>query len=283
MLTVKGLSYYYRPDQMILKDISLALASQDILCLLGPNGTGKTTLLRCLLSLNKMKSGSIEIDGCDLTKLSARKRAKMMAYVPQATMMAFPYEAREVVLMGRVTHLATGGRPTNKDRELADEAMERLGILHMSRHLFNEMSGGEKQMVLVARALAQQAGIMIMDEPTANLDYSNQVKILRVIKVLAEQGYSILMTSHFPDHAFLGCNKVVLMRDGLFMAQGSPDDVVTSENLSKLYATPVCVTTATLYPRDEITKVCIPIMSELVQLKLNIETSVGESTPTEVE
>lgn len=260
MLTVKGLSFAYSPDRMILKDISLALASHDILCLLGPNGTGKTTLLRCLLSLSKMKSGSIEIDGHDLTKISAKNRAELMAYVPQATMMAFPYEAREVVLMGRVTHLATGGRPTNKDRALADEAMEQLGILHMSRSLFNEMSGGEKQLVLVARALAQQAKIMIMDEPTANLDYSNQVKMLQVIKTLAEQGYSILMTSHFPDHTFLACNKVVLMRDGLVMAQGIPEDIVTTENLSKLYATPVCVTTAKLHPMDEVTKVCIPIM-----------------------
>ncbi|MDQ7095677.1 ABC transporter ATP-binding protein [Desulfosporosinus sp. PR] len=261
MLSVKGLSYCYRPERMILQDISFSLASQDILCLLGPNGTGKTTLLRCLLGLNKMKSGSIEINGCDITKLSASKRAKMMSYVPQATTMAFPYEAREVVLMGRVTHLATGGRPTNRDRDLADQAMERLGILPMSRALFNEMSGGEKQMVLVARALAQQAGIMIMDEPTASLDYSNQVKMLRVIKSLAAEGYSILMTSHFPDHAFLACNKAVLMRDGLFMAQGTPDDVVTTGNLSKLYATPVCVTTATLPPRNEVTKVCIPIMN----------------------
>ncbi|EHQ89697.1 ABC transporter ATP-binding protein [Desulfosporosinus youngiae] len=262
MLTVKGLSFYYHPDRMILKDISFTLASHDILCLLGPNGTGKTTLIRCLLSLNKMKSGSIELDGQDLKKLSAKNRAKLMAYVPQATTMAFPYEAREVVLMGRVTHLATGGSPTNKDWELADEAMERLGILHMSRYLFSEMSGGEKQMVLLARALTQQAKIMIMDEPTANLDYSNQVKMLQVIRTLAGQGYSILMTSHFPDHAFLACNKAVLMRDGLFMAQGLPEDVVTTENLSRLYATPVCVTTATLHPRDEVTKVCIPIMNQ---------------------
>ncbi|WP_434512281.1 ABC transporter ATP-binding protein [Desulfitobacterium sp. AusDCA] len=261
MLKVKGLSFYYHSDRMILKDISLELASQDILCLLGPNGTGKTTLLRCLLLLNKMKSGSIEIDGQDLTKMSIKERAKMMAYVPQATTMAFPYDASEVVLMGRVTHLATGGRPTSKDRELADKAMDQLEILHMSHSLFNEMSGGEKQMVLVARALAQQAKIMIMDEPTANLDYNNQVKMLQVIKSLAKQGYSILMTSHFPDHAFLACNKVVLMRDGLIMAQGLPDEVVTTENLSKLYATPVCVTKAILYPWDEETKVCIPIMN----------------------
>ena len=201
------------------------------------------------------------IDGCDLTRISAKNRAKMMAYVPQATTMAFPYEAREIVLMGRVAHLATGGRPSKKDRELADAAMEQVGILHMAHYYFNEMSGGEKQMVLVARALAQQARIMIMDEPTANLDYSNQVKILQVIKSLAEQGYSILMTTHLPDHAFLAGNKVALMRDGTLVSQGRPEEVLTTANLSRLYAAPVCVSKANLHPWEGETRVSIPIMS----------------------
>ncbi|MEQ8201117.1 MAG: ABC transporter ATP-binding protein [Syntrophomonadaceae bacterium] len=261
MLTVQGLSFCYTQNRVVLKDISLELGSHDILCLLGPNGTGKTTLLRCLLLLNKVKQGSIRIDGLDLTKLPAKSRAKLMAYVPQATSMAFPYDAREVVLMGRVAHLSTGGRPSRRDRELADQAMGQLGILHLAGCMFNELSGGEKQMVLVARALAQQARIMIMDEPTANLDYSNQVRMLQVIKSLAEQGYSILMTTHLPDHAFLAGNKVALMRDGLVMAQGLPDEVLTTANLSRLYAAPVCVTTADLHPWEGETKVSIPIMN----------------------
>lgn len=261
MLAVKQVSFYYRPERIILKDISLELNSQDILCLLGPNGTGKTTLLRCILSLNKMRSGCITLDGYDLSKASEKKRAEMMAYVPQATSVAFPYKAREIVLMGRVAHLALGSRPSIKDHQYAEEAMDKLGILHLSRYQFNEMSGGEQQMVLVARAMAQQAKILIMDEPTANLDYFNQVKMLMVIKVLAEQGYSILMTSHFPDHAFLACSRTVLMRDGIIMAQGTPDNVVTTENLTKLYSTPICVTEARMDAQDMMTKVCIPIMS----------------------
>lgn len=262
MLSVSKLGFFYHPDRIILKSISFILASHDILCLLGPNGAGKTTLLRCLLSLSKVKSGKIEVDGIDIKNVSINKRAQMMAYVPQATSMAFPFEAREIVLMGRVAHLATGGRPTSRDRKFADEAMDKLGILHMGKTLFNEMSGGERQMVLLARALAQQARILVMDEPTANLDYSNQVKMLQVIKSLAEQGYSILMTSHFPDHAFLACNRVLLMRDGSIMAQGYPDDIVTTENLSKLYSTPVCVSTAALDTHGMVTKVCIPIMKQ---------------------
>lgn len=260
MLKVQGLSFYYHRGKEVLKDISFQLERHDILCLLGPNGTGKTTMLRCLLSLNKIKNGTIEIDGIDFTKASVRERAEMVAYVPQATAMAFSYESFEVVLMGRIAHLPTGGKPTAKDKAIADDVMERLGITHLIYKDFNRMSGGEKQMILVARALVQQSRILVMDEPTANLDYSNQVKILQVIKDLAEEGYAILMASHFPNHAFLACNKVALMRDGVIMAQGNPEDIVTTENLTRLYQTPVCVTEAELNFTRSVTKVCVPVM-----------------------
>ena len=260
MLKVQGLSFYYHRDKEVLKDISFQLDRHDILCLLGPNGTGKTTMLRCLLSLNKIKNGTIEIDGVDFTKASVRERAEMVAYVPQATAMAFSYESFEVVLMGRIAHLPTGGKPTAKDKAIAYEVMEKLGITHLIHKDFNRMSGGEKQMILVTRALVQQSRILVMDEPTANLDYSNQVKILQVIKDLAEEGYAILMASHFPNHAFLACNKVALMRDGVIMAQGNPEDIVTTENLTRLYQTPVCVTEAELNFKRSVTKVCVPVM-----------------------
>lgn len=261
MLKVEGLSFYYHRDKEILKDVSFHLNEHDILCLLGPNGTGKTTMLRCILSLNKIKKGTIELDGVDFTKISVRERAEMIAYVPQATTMAFSYNSFEIVLMGRVAHLATGSRPTAKDKAIAYEVIERLGITYLIHKDFNQMSGGEKQMVLVARALAQQSKILVMDEPTANLDYSNQVKMLQVIKNLAEEGYSIIMASHFPNHAFLACNKVALMRDGVIMAQGYPEDIVTSENLTELYQTPVYVTETKLNSKRLITKVCVPVMA----------------------
>jgi len=214
-------------------------------------------------------AGTIKIDGTDIGKTNARKIAKYLAYVPQASSMAFPYEAEEIVLMGRIAHLSLGTSPTKKDREICYEAMESLGIAQLRTKLFNKMSGGERQMVLVARAMAQQAKILVMDEPTANLDYSNQVKILQIINHLSEQGYSILMTSHFPDHAFLACNRVILMRDGVIMASGIPDKVVTSNTLSTLYNTHVCVTEATLYPENTKTKVCIPVMKKMLKVKEN--------------
>ncbi|WP_313181286.1 ABC transporter ATP-binding protein [Lacrimispora sp.] len=261
MLEVNGISFFYKPERMILEDITFQVNKGDILCLLGPNGTGKTTLLRCLLGFGKMKSGSIRIDGKEMSSsVSPRRRARMMAYVPQSSGITFPYEAFEVVLMGRLSHLSLGGSPTEKDRSVARESMERMGILELEHTLFQELSGGERQMVLVARALAQQSDILVMDEPTANLDYGNQVKMLRVIKKLSAQGYTVLMTSHFPEHAFLACSRVVMMQDGYIMAQGTPEEVVTSDSLSALYQTPVRVTETDINMDGHAVKVCVPLM-----------------------
>lgn len=269
MLKVENIRFCYSKNQIILNDISFELKSREVLCLLGPNGTGKTTLLRCLLSLNKPISGKILIDGFDLLKTPSRKRATYLAYVPQASTMSFPYEVEEIVMMGRTAHLGLGASPTKKDRDICLEVLDTLGILHLKSKQFSKMSGGERQMVLLARAMAQQARILVMDEPTANLDYSNQVKILQTVNNLSNQGYSILMTSHFPDHAFLACDQVLLMRDGVIMAGGPPDETVTSDSLSRLYNTKVCVTMATLFPENTSTKVCVPVMNKPNKVKEN--------------
>lgn len=185
-----------------------------------------------------------------------------MAYVPQAISMAFPYKGREVVMMGRTAHFGLGAGPGKKDRLICDQALEQLGITDLADRQFNQMSGGERQMILVARAIAQQAKILVMDEPTANLDYSNQVRILQIINKLAAQDYSIIMTTHYPDHAFLACNHVALMRNGRIVEQGAPYDVVITNNLTKLYQTPVYVTDVAL-PGANTTKVCVPIINKL--------------------
>lgn len=262
MLEVKDVSFYYKQDRMILRNISFRLETGDVLCILGPNGTGKTTLLRCLLSLNRIKGGEIRIDGKNAEELSYKRRAQLMAYVPQSASIFFPYEVHEVVLMGRVAHQPLGRSVSARDRAVAEEVMERLSISHLSNRLFQQLSGGERQMVMVARALAQQADILIMDEPTANLDYGNQVKMLKLIKELSSQNYAILMTTHFPDHAFLACSRVALMRDGGIMAQGSPDDIVTTSNLTELYQTLVRVIEAPAGGSASSIKVCVPIIRE---------------------
>lgn len=191
MLEIQHLRYQYRAGINVLDDVSLSLDKGEILCLLGPNGTGKTTLLRCLLGFNRAQGGDILLDGRSLLRIPQHTRAKLTAYVPQSTTLAFSYEAREVVLMGRVAHLTPGASHTAEDKRIAMQMLEALQIEHLATRRFQELSGGERQMVLIARALAQQADYLVMDEPTANLDYSNQVKILKVIRDLAKQGYGI--------------------------------------------------------------------------------------------
>lgn len=260
MLEVKNLEFYYKKDKPVLRDVSFALDRGDILCLLGPNGTGKTTLLSCLLGLRRAKSGEILIDGAALSSLSAKQRSRLMAYVPQATALSFSYEVREVAMMGRVSHLRSGAAHSRKDWEIVDSALEKLEISHLASRRFPELSGGEKQMVLVARALVQQAEYLIMDEPTASLDYGNQIRVLRTIHMLAHEGYGILMTSHNPAHAFLACTKTLLMREGYVMRSGEPDATVTTESLTQLYATPVAVGEAQVFGRC--CKTCIPLMED---------------------
>lgn len=258
MLAVTDLRFGYHARREVLRGVSFDLGDGEILCLLGSNGVGKTTLLRCLLGFSKPQQGSVVVDGRDVAGLSVKERAHYMAYVPQSSTLAFPYRAKEVVLMGRVSHVAAGASHSAHDKQAALDAMERLQVRHLAERRYQELSGGEKQMVLVARALAQEAQLLVMDEPTANLDYHNQVKILRAIKHLAAQGLSILMTSHYPDHAFLACSKVALMNGGRIVALGAPDEVVTTESLTALYDTPVHVTHADMGAFK--IKTCIPLL-----------------------
>lgn len=260
MFSVEDVCFSYDGKNKVLKGVSFELSAGDILCLLGSNGTGKTTLLRCILGLSKPSSGYIWIDGKDGAKLKNVQRAHLMAYVPQSAHLAFPYLAHEVVMMGRVSHLGHGASPTSKDKKVVADSFDRLRISHLADRRFQELSGGEQQMVLVARALAQEAMLLVMDEPTANLDYHNQVKILAAIKQLAEQGFGVLMTSHYPDHAFLACTKVALMGDGVIKSYGNPDEIVTSESLTALYDTPVIVTNADVGKLK--IKTCIPLLDE---------------------
>ncbi|WP_019849909.1 ATP-binding cassette domain-containing protein [Desulfitobacterium sp. PCE1] len=162
MLSVKELSFYYQPERIILKDISFELNSHDILCLLGPNGTGKTTLLRCILSLHKMKRGRITLNGLDLNKIPPKKRAELMAYVPQATTVAFPYEAAEIVQMGRVANLALGARPSSRDRKLAEEAMEKMGIQQFHISGGTDLDEGyDEQLLELVRKIKARSGLKL--------------------------------------------------------------------------------------------------------------------------
>ncbi len=269
MLSVEHVKFSYKKERPILQDISFELDEGECLCLLGPNGTGKTTLLKCLLNEQHPAGGRIILNDKEIRHMTARERAAQLAYVSQSSQMAFPYSVEEVVLMGRIAHMGLGAAVSDKDRRIAWEMMTRLGIEKMADENFQVLSGGERQMVLIARALAQQARYLILDEPTAALDYSNQVKILEMIQSLSKDGYGVLMTSHFPDHAFLVCDKAVLLKNGHVLAFGPPDEVVTGKNLTELYGVPVCVAETLIKNKSSQTlqKVCVPMMKKEETMK----------------
>lgn len=260
MLAVENISFGYPSAGELLANISFSVIKGDVVCLLGPNGAGKTTLLRCLLGIAAVRTGSIKINGRNIGDIPARELAGDMAYVPQAATTVFPHRVQDIVVMGRTPHIGFTAVPTDEDYAMAEAALAELGIAHLTDSLFSHISGGERQLTLIARALTQRAKLLIMDEPTSSLDYGNQVRILRVIDKLAKQGYSIIMTSHFPNHAFLLCNKVLIMKNGKITAMGTPEEVVTDSILSELYTTRVKIVAIDDGISSKL-KVCVPLLA----------------------
>lgn len=247
-------------NRQVVKDVSLILNRGDILCFLGPNGVGKTTLFKAILGFIRTTNGSILINGRNISAWTRKTMAKSVAFVPQSHRPVFPFTVLDMVLMGRTVHAATLGSPGKQDTEIAKSMLDRLNITDLQDKPYTEISGGQQQMVLIARALAQQAEILIMDEPTASLDYGNQVKVLEQVKKLATQGISVIMTTHFPDHAFLCATKVALMQsDGRFEI-GEVDDVVTEQKLGDAYGIQVKITHACGRNGDWVSG-CIPLIN----------------------
>ncbi len=227
--------------------IDLTVAAGDIVCLLGPNGCGKTTLFKTILGLIPALSGSVELDGKQLSRLSRRELARRIAFVPQQHGPVFPFEVLEVVTMGRTPRLGSFAQPSGEDRRIAMEALGSVGIEDLAMRDYSRLSGGQRQLVLIARALAQQASVLVMDEPTASLDFGNQMRVLEKIKDLSRpgQGRAVVLSTHDPDQAFALMARVILMKDGHIRAEGTPDEVLTGECLSHVYGTAVVVETTT--------------------------------------
>lgn len=256
MLEAKDLTIGY-PGTRIGTGINVSLFTGEVLCLLGPNGCGKTTLFRTLLGLIPAQSGSLMLDGHPVERLSRAEIARNIAYVPQAHAPPFPFEALEVVLMGRTARLGTFGQPGVRDREAARIAMDRLGIGDLADRDYSRLSGGQRQLVLIARALAQDAPLIVMDEPTASLDFGNQAHVLAQISSLVREavadGRGVILSTHDPDQAFALEAKVLVMKNGELRAEGPADKVLTSDVLSDVYGIPVNVETT---PSGR--KVCVP-------------------------
>lgn len=240
LLEAVDLAFGY-PEHPVGRDVSLTVGAGEVLCLLGPNGCGKTTLFKTLLGLLPAKGGNVHTGGVSLAGLSRADIARRIAYVPQTQGVAFPYSALDLVLMGRVSHRGVFASPTREDRAAAHAALDQLGIAALASRDVTRLSGGQRQLVLVARALAQAAPLIVMDEPTASLDFGNQVIVLREIQRLAASGVGIILSTHDPDHAFTFATQVALMKHGHILAFGTPHDVLTSAHLSAVYGVSVAV------------------------------------------
>lgn len=246
-------------EKKVVENISLSVENGEILCLLGPNGVGKTTLFKSILGFQELLGGEILINGENMKHWPRKKLARAIGYVPQAHVPPFPFSVLDVVVMGRTAHLGAFASPADYDIEIAEDSLEVLGIDFLRERIYTEISGGERQMVIIARALAQQPKILVMDEPTSNLDFGNQVRVLEQIKKLAQKGLAVIMTSHFPDHAFLCSTKVVLMQKNNVFTIGSADEVVTEENLRSAYGVEVKITSSQGV-QGEIIKSCVPMI-----------------------
>jgi iron complex transport system ATP-binding protein len=238
LLSTQSLAYGH-PGRTLGRDINLAVQSGEVVCVLGPNGGGKTTLFRTLLGLLPTHAGAIALRGKPLDSCTPAERARLMAYVPQAGNSYFAFSVRDVVLMGRTAHLGLFASPGAKDFDAADAALDELRIRHLEDKSFTQISGGERQLALIARALAQESPLLIMDEPTASLDFGNQTLILNEILRLKGSGKSVLFCSHDPDHALQCADRALLLHCGNVLALGSPREMVTAANLKTLYGVDV--------------------------------------------
>ena len=256
-LDIQHLSFAYsKKGPQVLRDVSFSAEEGDLIAVLGPNGVGKSTLFKCMLGFLKKYSGTILLNGADICDLTHKRIARQIAYIPQSTYPVFNYEVLDVVMMGLTSSLKALSSPKQEHIEEAREALASLGIAHLEHAGYGEISGGERQLVLIARALVQKSKILIMDEPTANLDYGNQFRVMQRVAGLAKNGYTIILSTHNPDHAFIYANRVVMMFGGEVIADGTPEEVLNEELIRKVYGVEVMINTFENTRRTH--KLCVP-------------------------
>jgi len=234
MLEVRDLHFNYGKTP-ILKGVSFEVDEGKLCGLFGPNGCGKTTLFKCCLNFLRSCSGSVFMDGKDVRSLRVEDMAKIVAYVPQEHKPPFPYLAKEVVLMGRTPRLNGFFGISRENKRKAADALELLGLTELADYPYNQLSGGQRQMILMARAIAQETKLMFLDEPTSALDFSNQIRIWRIMRLVAERGVTILACSHDPNHVSWFCDKVVVMKDNRIIKEGSSQRVITESTMDEIY------------------------------------------------
>ena len=259
MLEVRDLRAGYG-DKEVVHGVSFDIPRGQFVCVIGANGCGKSTLLKNLLGLAKPFGGSVHIEGENIDEMDEKQRARHFAYIPQAHTPPFPFKVSDVVILGRTPYLT--GIATSvgeRDQVIAYRAMQQLSIEHLADKVYTELSGGQQQLVLIARALAQQPDLLVMDEPTASLDFGNQQLVLSCVHELSRMGMSVLMVTHDPDHALFCSDRVIMMEAGQVIGDGLPEDIITTDNLRRIYGTESYVTDVTV-ASGETVRVCVPVI-----------------------
>lgn len=234
MLKINNISFSYGEDKKILDDISLDVSQGDVLGILGINGAGKTTFIKCINNIFSPDFGTVKINGKDISSMTPKEIAQLIAYVPQYNGTFFYINVLDTVMMGRLPY--AGRSYSKKDRDIVYNILEKMNLEKFAFRSISEMSGGERQRVFIARALAQQPKIIILDEPTSSLDLHNQLFILKIIEDLAKRdNLTIIMIIHDLNLASMFCSKLVMLKEGKIFAQGNSVDVLTEENISKVY------------------------------------------------
>ena len=252
-IEVKNLCFSYG-SRPILRDISFTLEKGEFLSILGPNGTGKSTLFKCILGLLSGYTGQVLIDGRDTRTFSVREAARHMAYIPQTSRPVFNFSVADIVLMGVTGSLSPFRTPGKAEQARCQWALEKLGIAHLAGRCYHRLSGGEQQLVLIARALVQNAPILMLDEPTANLDFGNQLLVLEHTRALTDEGYTIIQTTHNPEHSYLFSDRILALQNGSILMEGTPAEVITAPTMQALYR----VNTEVLSLYQDQLRVCFP-------------------------
>lgn len=252
LIRVESVDFSYARSQVLTK-VPLSVERGQIVCLLGPNGSGKTTLLKIMLGLIRPAKGSVYLEGQEIRSIRAKSLARRLAYVPQTHRIGFAYKVIDIVLMGRTPHKHFLAKFSPGDNDIACSSLERLSILHLRDRNYNEISGGERQLTLIARALTQGARTLIMDEPANGLDYGNQIRLLEQIVGLARDGYTFVLSTHFPDHALWVASHVAMLHKGMVVAAGKPESVINNQTILGLYGAQVQI-----LQLNEHFRICVP-------------------------
>ena len=252
-MKIENLHFSYGSRE-VLKGVSFGIDDSGFVSVLGPNGAGKSTLFRCMLGLLEPSEGSVHICGRNIRQMPPAELSHRVAYIPQSHNPVFNFSVFDMVLMGTTAQLSPFSSPGKEQERMAEEAMERIGIAHLRDRGCANISGGERQLALIARAIAQQAKILVMDEPSASLDYGNKLRVMETVKTLTHEGYTVIQSTHDPDQAYLYSDQILALYDGKILACGTPRETISSELISTLYGVDVEVCSM---HRDDV-RVCIP-------------------------